>query len=140
MIYVFHHVSIRKTSCVSHITPQFLYIAVGANNFARIRHIIIPPRALTNSIPLRFCSFKINVRQAAAIIEGTITDARHAVMNCDARQPSAIIEGKRAYTRHAAANGYARQPGATIEGIIADARHAAANGYASQPSATTESI
>lgn len=91
---MFHHVSFRKTSCVSHITSQFLYIAVGANNFARTRHIIIPPIALTNSIPLRFCSFKINVRQADAIVEGTRADARHAVRDCNARKPFATTEGR----------------------------------------------
>ena len=70
-----------------------LYSAVGANNFARTRHIIIPPIGLTNSIPLRFCSFKTNVRQATAVREGGITNARHAVRDRYARQAAATPEG-----------------------------------------------
>ena len=101
-----------------------LYSAVGANNFARTRHIIIPLIALTNIIPLRFCSFKINVRQAVATREGPITDACHAIRNCDARKPSATTEGIRADARHTVRDCDARQPGAIIEGIKSNARHA----------------
>ena len=85
-----------------------LYSAVGANNFARTRHIIIPPIVLTNSIPLRFCSFKTNVRQATAVREGGTTDARHAVTDCNARKPSAIIEGIITDARHAVTDYNAR--------------------------------
>lgn len=81
-----------------------LYSAVGANNFARTRHIIIPLIALTNSTPLRFCSFKINVRQAAATREGTLANARHAVGNCDACQTVAIAEDIGTDTRYVVRN------------------------------------
>ena len=75
----------------------------------------------------------------SAIIEGTITDARHAVGDCYARKPGATREDIIADARHAVTDYHARKPGALIEGIIAYARHTVRDCHALKPDATRES-
>ena len=99
----------------------------------------------------------------AAIREGRIADARHAVADCHACQIDTIIEGiianggqltilskchalqacttpKRSLTNtyHIVADCHARKTAAIIEGIIADARHAVGDCHACQTAAIIE--
>ena len=76
-------------------------------------------------IPKTDCAPLCNIRdvyahQTAATIEGIITNARHAVSNCNTCQTTAAGEGPVANARHAVRNSYVRQTTATIEGILID--------------------
>ena len=88
----------------------------------------------------RVSFFNGNTREAAAIPERIIADARHTFRNCDARKATATVERPRADARHAIRNRDTREATATIERIIANARHAVGNRDAREATAKPKRI
>ena len=88
----------------------------------------------------RVSSFNGDAREATAIIERLIADARHAIRNRDTREATATGERLNADARHTIRNRDARETDAKGERLIADARHATANRDARETDATIERI
>ena len=80
----------------------------------------------------------IHVRQAAAITEGIVADAGHAVGDVDGCQAAAVFEGIVADAGHALRDGDGCQAAAAIEGTAADAGHALRDGDGCQAAAAME--
>ena len=91
-------------------------------------------------IILSVSCFYFNGGQAAALIEGIVSDAGHAVWDGDGGQARAVREGRAADAGHAVWDGDGGQACAVREGRVADAGHAVWDGDGGQAAATIEGI
>ena len=88
----------------------------------------------------RVSFFNGDAREAAALLERMIADARHAFGNREARKATAIVERPTADARHAIRDREAREATAIGERPTADARHAIRNREAREATAPVERI
>ena len=78
--------------------------------------------------------------EAAATIESTLSNARHAPGDGDGGEAAATIESTVSNTRHALRDGDVGEADATIESTVSDARHALGEGDGGEAAAIRESM